>query len=119
MSLTPADRLFIGRFLLLFVATLVVALLGTFKAPLPALGDKNSHQQAYLFQQAKVLFSNDPTLSAGDVLSLNAKKTVVLPDSWDTTQPSFEGQGWYQIDFRLDPDKPVPNAVFMPIHSCD
>lgn len=114
MSLTPADRLFIGRFLLLFVATLVVALLGTFKAPLPALGDKNSHQQAYLFQQAKVLFSNDPTLSAGDVLSLNAKKTVVLPDSWDTTQPSFEGQGWYQIDFRLDPDKPVPNAVFVP-----
>ena len=114
MSPTPADRRFIGRFLLLFVATLVVALLGTFKAPLPALGDKNSHQQAYLFQQAKVLFSNDPTLSAGDVLSLNAKKTVVLPDSWDTTQPSFEGQGWYQIDFRLDPDKPVPNAVFVP-----
>lgn len=114
MNLTPADRLFIGRFLLLFVATLVVALLGTFKAPLPALGDKNSHQQAYLFQQAKVLFSNDPTLSASDVLSLNAKKTVVLPDSWDTTQPSFEGHGWYQIDFRLDPNKPVPDAVFMP-----
>jgi signal transduction histidine kinase len=114
LSLTPADRLFIGRFLLLFAATLVVALLGTFKAPLPALGDEYSHQQAYMFQQAKVLFSSDPSLSAGEVLALNAKKTVVLPDSWDTTQPEFEGQGWYQIDFRLDPDKPVPNAVFVP-----
>jgi len=109
-----ADRLFTGRFLILFLATLLVALLGTFKAPLPALGDEYSHQQAYMFQQAKVLFSSDPTLSASEVLALNAKKTVVLPDSWDTTQPEFEGQGWYQIDFRLSPDKPVPSAVFMP-----
>lgn len=74
MNPESADRLFTGRFLILFLATLLVALLGTFKAPLPALGDEYSHQQAYMFQQAKVLFSSDPTLSASEVLALNAKK---------------------------------------------
>jgi len=110
----PVDRLFAWRFSLLFAITLLVALWGTFNAPLPGLGDDNAKAQAYLFDHAKVLFSSNSALSAADVMSLNAKKTVMLPDSWDTTQPGFEGQGWYQIDFRLDPAKPTPNTVFLP-----
>ena len=114
MNPEPVDRLFAWRFSLLFAITLLVALWGTFNAPLPGLGDDNAKAQAYLFDHAKVLFSSNSALSAADVMSLNAKKTVMLPDSWDTTQPGFVGQGWYQIDFRLDPAKPTPNTVFLP-----
>lgn len=39
---------------------------------------------------------------------------MILPNSWDATQQDFEGQGWYQIEFQLDPDKPKPDALFMP-----
>ena len=114
--MTPerVDRHFAWRFSLLFAMSLLVALWGTFKAPLPGLGDHNARAKAYLFDYAKVLFSSDSSLSAAEVTALNAKKTVILPDSWDTSQPGFEGQGWYQIDFRLDPEKPRPNTVFLP-----
>ncbi len=113
MNAEPADRLFIGRFLLLFGLTLIAAIWGTFNTQITSVASNSSNQQIYLFEQAKVLFSSDNTLLASDVLSLNAKKTVRLPNSWDNTQADFEGQGWYQIDFRLDPGKPAPNAVFI------
>jgi len=114
LNLTPADRLFIGRFLLLFVATLVVALLGTFKAPLPALGDKNSHQQAYLFQQAKVLFSNDPTLSASDVLSLNAKKPWYFPIPGTRHNLHLKARAGIKSIFAWTPTNPFPTRYSCP-----
>ncbi|MCR2745339.1 sensor histidine kinase [Limnobacter parvus] len=94
--------------------TLLAALWGTFKAPLHVQGNQFAHQQAYLLSQASVVFSNDPSLTPDKVVQLAGKKTVMLPDSWDTTQPDFEGQGWYQIDFVLDPGKPKPDTVFLP-----
>nr|WP_306815210.1 ATP-binding protein [Limnobacter parvus] len=93
---------------------MLAALWGTFKAPLHVQGNQFAHQQAYLLSQASVVFSNDPSLTPDKVVQLAGKKTVMLPDSWDTTQPDFEGQGWYQIDFVLDPGKPKPDTVFLP-----
>lgn len=94
--------------------SLWIAWWGTFNAPLAALGNDSTRRSAYFFEHARVLFSSDPNLTAAEVLQRSGKKTVILPNSWDATQQDFEGQGWYQIEFQLDPDKPKPDALFMP-----
>lgn len=113
-SFQDEEPQFALRFSLLFLLTLLAALWGTFNAPLHVQGNDVTHRQAYLLDQAKVVFSTDLNLTAHDILQLSGKKTVTLPDSWDTTQPDFEGHGWYQIDITLNADKPKPDAVFLP-----
>lgn len=114
MRPAKTDTLFAWRFSLLFALSLLIALWGTFNTPLQALGNHETRESGYLFEYARVLFSSNPDLTAEEVLQRNGKKTVILPDSWDVTQQDFEGQGWYQIEFRLDPDKPKPDALFIP-----
>lgn len=114
MKPARTDALFVWRFSLLFMLSLLTALLGTVNAPLHALGNESVRQHGYLFDHARVLFSSNPNLAPEEVLQRSGKKTVVLPDLWDVSQQDFEGQGWYQIKFGLDPDKPKPDALFMP-----
>lgn len=102
------------QFTLLFALTLLAAFWGTVSAPLHVQGNESTDQQAYLLDQAQVFFSENTALTAEQAMQLGDKKMVMLPDSWDTTQPDFEGQGWYQIDFSLDPGKPRPDTVFLP-----
>ncbi|MDP3187272.1 ATP-binding protein [Limnobacter sp.] len=114
MKSAKTDTLFAWRFSLLCMLTLLIAFWGTFNAPLQALGNDSTRQSAYLFDNARVLFSGNPNLAAAEVLQRSGKRTVVLPDSWDITQQDFEGHGWYQIEFRLNPGKPRPDALFIP-----
>ena len=114
MSPKKPDHHFVWQFCLLFSFSIVIALLGTFKAPTHFLGNEQSRQQGYLLDQARVLFSTNPTLTAAQALQSSGKMQVTLPDSWDSSNKDFEGQSWYQIEFRIDPDKPKPDTVFLP-----
>lgn len=42
------------------------------------------------------------------------RQTVTLPDNWDISRPHFSGYGWYELPFQLSPEKPTPDAVFIP-----
>lgn len=114
MSPKKPDQYFVWQFCLLFSFSIVVALLGTFKAPTHFLGNDESMRKGYLLDKARVMFSTDTGLTAAEVMQSSSKMLVNLPDSWDSSNKDFEGQSWYQIEFRLDPNKPKPNAVFLP-----
>jgi hypothetical protein len=114
LSPKKPDHHFVWQFCLLLSFSIVIALLGTFKAPTHFLGNEQSRQQGYLLDQARVLFSTNPTLTAAQALQSSGKMQVTLPDSWDSSNKDFEGQSWYQIEFRIDSDKPKPDAVFLP-----
>lgn len=105
---------FAWRVALLLTFTLLAALWGTFSAPLLADGNKETQTQAYLFEQAMVLFSGNAGIGVDEVMQQDGKTKVQLPDSWDKSQVDFEGQGWYQINFDLEPGKPLPDSVFIP-----
>lgn len=108
-------RLFLGQFLLLFAFSLSVTFWISFKTPPPAFNGQVPEEKAYLFQDARVLFSDNLRMTASEVLSRkNSSQAVSLPNFWDDIRPGFEGQAWYLIDFQLDPAKPVPDALFMP-----
>lgn len=101
-------------FIALVALTLGLFALGVFKAPLHVLGNPQSQKQGYLIDHGTVIFSNNPSLRASDVLGMSEGALVHLPDAWENTRPFFEGQAWYQFEFKLDPNKPMPNAVFFP-----
>ncbi|HEX4856845.1 MAG TPA: hypothetical protein VFV28_08530, partial [Limnobacter sp.] len=107
-------RNFGWQFFLLALASLAITFWVTFRMQPPALNSPSVEAQAYLFEKARVLFSEKPDLRPAEILSGKTKQLVSLPDNWDTTRPGFEGQGWYQIDFNLDDGKPLPDAVFIP-----
>ena len=94
--------------------TLLAALWGVIGAPLQISGNDTARQQAYLLEQAKVLFSSRLDLSAEEFIQLDGKRVIKLPNAWDIDQPDFEGHGWYQIDFDLEQGKPKPDTVFIP-----
>lgn len=107
-----------SRFKLFFTGlvlfTLALFALGVFKAPMHALGNAQSAEQGYLFDQGSVVFSKNPDVQAISLVNDDTGSWVTLPDSWDTSRPFFDGQAWYQFDIELDPKKPLPNAVFFP-----
>jgi signal transduction histidine kinase len=105
---------FAWQFNLLFFCTLLLALIGTFKAPLHVLGNPDLQKTGYFLTQGNVLFSGSGELTATEALQQRGSQTVILPDTWDKSRPNFEGDGWYRIDFKLDPEKPKPDALFFP-----
>ena len=113
-EIQQAKSRFVWQVCLLFSVTLLLALLGTFKAPLHVLGNPDLQKSGYFLTQAQILFSDSGEWTSAQALQQNGAQQVSLPDTWDKTKPGFEGDGWYRIDFRLDPDKPKPNALFIP-----
>lgn len=110
----PENPQFAWQFSLLFAFTLLLALLGTFMAPLHVLGNADLKKSGYFLTQGQVLFSESGQLTAREALQKNGALPVFLPDTWDKSRPNFEGDGWYRIDFKLDPEKPKPDALFIP-----
>lgn len=109
----PKSR-FVWQFSLLFSCTLLLAILGTLNAPLHVLGTPDLEKSGYFLNQARVLFSDFGQLTPTEALQQSGSQAVTLPDTWDTTRPDFEGDGWYRIEFKLDPAKPKPDALFIP-----
>ncbi len=68
----------------------------------------------YIENQASLYMTLQTGLSASDVLQSESKTTVSLPHTWGTQMQQPVGHGWYEINFILDPEKPKPNAVYLP-----
>ncbi|HEX4879463.1 MAG TPA: ATP-binding protein [Limnobacter sp.] len=111
---TASKEVFKRHFVLLLALTLGLAFLGIFKAPLHVMGTPPLQAQGYFLTQAEVGYSTDPNVPAISMAQAQHKTTVQLPDSWDNTKPGFEGQAWYHFYVRLDPERPLPNALFAP-----
>ncbi|HEY1057161.1 MAG TPA: ATP-binding protein [Limnobacter sp.] len=99
-------------FALWVLSAVVLALLGILKAPVHADGNAQLQAQGFLLSEGKVRYTR--SVQPGDLEWTADDANIRLPDVWNNTQPNFEGQALYKFRFDLDPDKPKPDAVFLP-----
>ncbi|HEX4844133.1 MAG TPA: hypothetical protein VFV57_10720, partial [Limnobacter sp.] len=111
---TFEDHAFQRQFVLLLVFSLAVAMLGILRAPLHVMGTPALEEKGYFLTQADVVYTQAKNIPPAQLAASLHKTTVTLPDAWDHSKPGFEGQAWYHFQVRLDPNRPVPNALFVP-----
>lgn len=89
----------------------IVAWFGMYTSVLKPSPDTS---QIYIQDQAQLFLTQHTDLSANIVLQQDNKGAVKLPHTWDKQVPHPVAHAWYEIKFIIDPDKPVPNAVYLP-----
>ncbi len=103
-----------GLLLTLTVCSLAITLFAFLGPPKDVLDTLPQAKSIYIKQEAALFLTRHTDLTASAVLQNETKTTVNLPHTWGTQMQLPVGHGWYEIQFIMDPDKPKPNAVYLP-----